>query len=183
MLKRSSGTKDGTVREWRVLSEYESGRAQIAIEWVSRAQKPIVEVGGRPIKGCDFQALAADLNFCIRQSGESVRGFVMPDRAPGYCCYGFFRYAWALNALQLVWTTRRAPRGPYHSLWLQGLLFGYGAEAIQRFISSASSVPEPNSHWHPCNAPIRLCKVEICGSLVQLARLRSNRSGKYQTFG
>ena len=35
---------------FRELTEYECGRAQIAIEWVARSQKPVAEIGGRPIK-------------------------------------------------------------------------------------------------------------------------------------
>ena len=82
---------------YRALSEYECGRAQIAIEWVARSQKPIVEIGGRPISECDIEAIAFDLNKCIEESGEPVRGFIIPDRMPGYCCYGFYRYGWAIE--------------------------------------------------------------------------------------
>lgn len=122
-----------------MLSDYERGRAQLAIEWVARAQKPIVEVGGRPLDGCDLTALAGALDQCIFESGEDVRGFVIPDKTPGYCCYGFYRYGWALEALLSVWGP---DADPPHREWLYGLLFGYDAQAIERFVRSSSSGPE-----------------------------------------
>jgi hypothetical protein len=70
-------------------TEYECGRAQVAIEWVARAQKPIAEIGSRPVEGCDLFGLVRDLNRCVVRSGEDVRAFLMPARAPGYCSYGF----------------------------------------------------------------------------------------------
>jgi hypothetical protein len=109
------------------LTEYECGRAQVAIEWVARSQKPIVEIGGRPSNECDLVALAADLNRCITHSGESVRGFIIPDKLSAYCCYGFYRYPWAVEALLDVWKIERAPEST-RSLWRQGLVFGYSPE-------------------------------------------------------
>ena len=82
-----------------VFSEYECGRAQMAIEWVARSQKPIVEIGGCPVGATNLQDLAHDLNRCITLSRESVRAFVIPDRIRGFCCYGFYRYPWAIKAL------------------------------------------------------------------------------------
>jgi len=112
----------------------------MAIEWVARAQKPIVEIGGRRVKGCDLLGLAADLNSCIARSGERVHGFVMVDKMPGYCCYGFYRYPWAMKALLYVYggERQRSPADPCRLLWLKGLVFGYSPEAIQSFILSAS---------------------------------------------
>lgn len=150
-----------------MLSEYECGRAQMAIEWVARAQKPIVEIGGCPVAGCDLRALAHDLNRCIARSGESVRAFVMPDEIPGYCCYGFYRYPWAIRALLFVWSGRDKPVSPWHSLWLQGLVFGYSSDAIQRFSSSASAAQGSSPNWHQRteDRPVcrRLGRVEIYG--------------------
>jgi len=169
----------------RVLTEFEAGRAQMAIEWVARARKPVAEIGGCLVKRCNLLALAHDLNLCIASSGEHVRAFVMPDRMPGYCFYGFYRYPWAVNALLKVWHGRPLG-GQYDSLWLQGLVFGYSPDAIQRFISSALREPATNSHLARHNGrpqrPYRLClhKVEIHGPLVRLVRRRSNRNGRYR---
>jgi hypothetical protein len=160
---------------FRVLSEYECGRAQMAIEWVARAQKPIVEIGGCQIKGCDILALAHDLSRCIARSGESVRAFVMPDGIMGYCCYGFYRCPWAINAMLRIWSGH-TPTGRYDSLWLRGLLFGYSRDAIQAFMSSASCVPESNLPRFPCSRCVRLRRVEIYGSLARLVRRHSNRT-------
>ena len=165
---------------FRVLTEYECGRAQIAIEWVARAQKPIVEIGGCPVKGCDLLALAHDLNRCITRSGESVTTFIMPDRMPGYCCYGFYRYRWAIDAMLTIWGAARWPRESARWLWLQGLLFGYGADAIQRFISSASCAQASNSRCCHRSQSYLHRRVEIYGSLARLVRRRNNRSGKCQ---
>jgi hypothetical protein len=164
----------------RALTEYECGRAQMAIEWVARSQKPIVEIGGRPVKGCDFVGIAADLNRCIADSGEAVRGFVMPDRALGYCCYGFYRYPWAIAALLCVWGGWRDWRKPRHSLWIQGLLFGYSADAIQRFMSSASGERESTQRFVRRSEFVRLRKVEIYGTPARLVQRRNNLNGRFQ---
>jgi hypothetical protein len=166
------------------ISEYERGRALMAIEWVARGQKPIVEVGGYPIKACDFAALARDLNDCIARSGEPVMGFIIPDRMRDYCCYGFYRYPWAMRALLETWKAPRWPPDSRRWLWLQGLLFGYSADAIQRFISSASGGSGSNSPAHRRKAgrayPGRVClrKVEIYGPLARLVRRRNIPNGK-----
>ena len=171
------------VEGFRILTEYECGRAQMAIEWVARSQKPIVEIGGRPVKDCDLQALSQDLNRCIAVSGESVQAFVMPDKVPGYCCYGFYCYPWAIQALLYAWGIERAHNKAARSLWLQGLVFGYSPAAIQRFISSASGAQESSLRSRQCSAFVRYRRVEIYGTLARLFRLGSNRNGKSRKPG
>ncbi len=127
---------------FHILTEYERGRAQIAIEWVARSQKPIVEIGGRSLKNCDLNALAEDLNLCIAQSGEVVLGFVIPFGITDYCCYGFYRERWAIKALLSVQDNESLSLNPQNRAWVQGLLFGYSPDAIQRFISSSSLIQE-----------------------------------------
>lgn len=114
----------------KVFTDYEHGRAQMAIEWVARGGKPIVEIGSRPIDGLDVSALAADLNVCVSTSGESVRAFIAPDIVEGYCVYGFYQFEWAVEALLMQRT--EAPD------WLLGSLFGYSPEAIDRFRCASS---------------------------------------------
>jgi len=165
------------LNEFRILTEYEYSRAQIAIEWIARAEKPIAEIGGRPIKGCDFQALIYDLNRCISLSGERVRAFVMPDKARGFCCYGFYRYRWAVEALLFLWGEKSGPFRS-HSLWMQGLIFGYSPGAIEKFILSASGAQESKLHCDPCTDLYRRRRVEIYGTLALLVRRRNNRNGR-----
>jgi hypothetical protein len=173
-MKGGTGLLDG----FRTLTEYECGRAQMAIEWVARAQKPVVEIGGRPIQGCDLKAVACDLNRCIDESGEDVRGFMIPDRMPGFCCYGFYRYPWAIEALLFAWKGWQAASEARQSLWLQGLVFGYSPDAIHRFISSASCGQESSSRSRPCSQICRRRKVEIYGRLALIVRRRSNRNDR-----
>jgi hypothetical protein len=168
---------------FRILTEYECGRAQMAIEWVSRSQKPIVEIGGRALNDCDLRALAHDLNRCIATSGESVRAFVIPDKTPGYCCYGFYRHPWAIKALLFAWGIEREDHNREHqSLWLQGLVFGYSPDAIQRFMSSASGARASNSRSCQRSEFSRYRKVEIYGIPVSPARRHNSQSGKSRTF-
>ena len=162
------------------LTEYERGRAQLAIEWVARSEKPIVEIGGRPISACDVRCLARDLDECIASSRESVRAFIMPDRMPGYCCYGFYRHPWAINAMLETWGAGRWPADPARWIWLQGLLFGYSADAIQRFMSSASCERASSSRSSPHSESYRLRRVEIYGIPEQRARRHNNPNGKSQ---
>jgi hypothetical protein len=169
---------DDLVSSCRVLTEYECGRAQIAIEWVARGQKPIAEIGGRPITDCDISALACDLDGLICKSGESVFGFLAPEGADR-CMYGFYKYPWAIGALLHVLGIERAPEGARQSSWLQGLVFGYSPSAIQEFISSGCAGPESNSHPSPYN----LGKVGIYGTLAPLVRRRNNQSDRFQKSG
>ena len=167
------------VSSFVVLTEYECGRAQMAIEWVARSQKPVVEIGGRPSNDRELFALAADLNQCIARSGETVIGFIIPDKLRDYCCYGFYRYPWAIEALLDVWEIERAPEDT-RSLWRQGLLFGYSPEAIQTFISSASCERESKSRSRRHIETFRLCKVEIYGQLALLAQRHNSLSDRCQ---
>ena len=131
---------------FKILTEYERGRAQIAIEWVARAQKPIVEIGGRSLKNCDLNALAEDLNLCIAESGEVVKGFVIPFGTTDYCCYGFYCESWAIKALLSVQENESLSLNPQNRAWIQGLLFGYSPDAIQRFISASSLIQASREH-------------------------------------
>lgn len=142
----------------------------MAIEWVARAQKPIVEIGGRPIPGCDLLALVNELDMLIEASGESVLAFIAPDKFVDYCCYGFYKYPWAIEAFLDVWGIERAPDGARQSLWLQGLVFGYTPLAIQEFIWSACGAQETSSHLDPCSSLSHRCRVGIYGSLAAYLR-------------
>ena len=168
---------------FRLLSEYECGRAQIAIEWVARAQKPVVEIGGRPETECDLRALAHDLNRCIARSGETVRAFVIPDGTPRYCCYGFYRYPWAVEAMIFAWGKNARRPNSRQWAWIQGLIFGYSPDAIQRFISSASVSRGSMSHQPRHTEFHRVClgRVEIYGPLALNVQRRNNQNGKRRT--
>ena len=162
-----------------MLTEYECGRAQVAIESVARSEKPITEIGGRLVKDCDLLALARDLNLCVRLSGESVRAFIAPDRMAGFCCYGFYRYPWAMQAFLSVWQSGvRLRPSPQLSIWIQGLLFGYGPCAVQSFISSASFGRVSKSRRYRDKHTVRRYRVEIYGSLVQHVLRRNNRNDR-----
>jgi len=149
---------------FKALTEYECGRAQIAIEWVARSQKPIVEIGGAPISHCDLEGLAHDLDRCIELSGETVRAFIAPSGGK-FCCYGFYKFPWAIDALLYAWGIRRVPQNTRRTLWLQGLVFGYSPSAIQDFINaqSASRGPNSKSRSHRRSGTDRQCRVGIYG--------------------
>ena len=153
----------------------------MAIEWVARSQKPIVEIGGCPVNG-HIRALAHDLNRCIAMSGESVQAFVIPDGLRGYCCYGFYRYPWTIEALIFIWGTRPVRIDSRHLEWIHGLVFGYSPDAIQSFMSSASSARASKSHSPQHTESRRVClgRVGIYGYLASSVRPRSSRSDKRQ---
>jgi hypothetical protein len=60
-----------------------------------------------------------------------------------------------------------------------GLVFGYSADAIQRFILSAPGARASKSRGHPCMNVYRHRRVEIYGPLVQIVRRRNSRNGKF----
>lgn len=158
-----------------ILTEYERGTAQLAIEWVARSQKPIVEIGGRPVDGCDMRDLARDLNRCILQSRETVRAFIIPDKISGYCSYGFYRYPWAIKALLCLLAGNKTGLTRSDLLWMQGLVFGYSPDAIQRFMCASRVRASSSRHSH-----LKIRRVEIYGPLVSLVRGRSKWICKYQ---
>jgi hypothetical protein len=165
---------------FNILTEYECGRAMTSIEWVARSEKPIVEIGGRPIEGCSFSALADDLNRCISQSREEVRGFIIPDKMRGYCSYGFFKHRWAIDALLDLWGKRKSGlTRTRRLLWMQGLVFGYSPDAIQRFIESGS--PVPTAIEHQDHRTIR--RVEIYVPAESRVRARSRWNDRCQRHG
>jgi len=168
------GSEGALLDEFEFLTEYEIGRAQLAIEWVARAQKPIVEIGSRPISNSNLNLLDADLARCVAQSGENVHPFIVAENEQKYFSYGFYKYPWALDALQ--WITRSKRRSPDRRYfdWLGGLIFGYSPDAIQRFISSGSGKPTASLHLGHGS----LGKGENGDFPAPRALRRSNPSGK-----
>lgn len=125
--------------EWvpAVLSEYEVGRAIWAAEAVARSEKPVAEVGTRPVDSLD--ALEGDLRECLKlvHDSEDVRFWTRPA-GETRVRYGFYREAWALAALDFL---DRAELASTDRAWISGLLFGYRADAIQQFIDRSRPTP------------------------------------------
>jgi hypothetical protein len=115
-----------------VLSEYEAGRAVTMIEWVARSGKPIAELTSRRM--LDAAPLARDVDRCITLAHERVRGFLI-ETEPTVWIAGFYVQPWAIEAFAFL--LRNDPLDAYHRRWVSGLLFGYGAEPVQRFINDA----------------------------------------------
>jgi hypothetical protein len=115
----------------QALSAYEVGHALAAIEAVGRAQKPIAEVGQRTAERCHLEG---DLLECLRVVQEDgVKPFLL-ECGPRTWRFGFYREEWALDALVFL---DRAELEPVQRAWMSGLLFGYNASAIQRFITTS----------------------------------------------
>jgi hypothetical protein len=169
-----------TIDALAILTEYEAGHVITAVEWIARAGKPIMEIGGRIVHERDMEALAHDLNHCLTLAGEQdVRGFIMRERE-NWWLFGVYRYPWALAAF--LYLQSEAPRlHGIHAHWIRGLLFGYDAEAIQRFIVSASDEPGPMLGCDPYKYVRALGRVEIYDFVVSPAQLHNNLNGRYQT--
>ena len=169
------------VTDLAILTEYEAGRAITAIEWVARGNKPIVEIGSRMLPDADAEHLATDLYHCIEISGESeVRGFAIHD-AQGWWQFGFYRYDWAISAFLYLHNEEAPAIQGAHAHWVRGLLFGYNAESIQRFISSEFAEPTSIQTSLPCRNISRQCKVGIYDTRAPRVPLRSSPSGRYRT--
>jgi hypothetical protein len=120
-----------------VLTDYEAGCCSNAIESVFRLGKPIAEICERNINEEGIPALEADIRVCLEMAGHTeVKGFIRRiDEAR--VSYGFFAHPWAVEALEYL-DQRRSEIEPRHADWIQGLLFGYAADAIQRFMAARS---------------------------------------------
>jgi hypothetical protein len=88
-----------------------------------------------------------------------------------------------MKAMLCLWAKKQWPSGGFSWLWLQGLLFGYSADAIQRFISSESCEREPKRRSLPCNGFYRWRTVEMYGTPARLFLLRNTPNGKSRTRG
>lgn len=114
-----------------VLTEYEIGRAIWAAEIIAKSDKPITEVGSRAVASPD--ALMDDLRECLKLASEAadVRIWTRRTEDGKRLRYGFYREAWVLDALEFL---DRANLPDVDRAWINGLLFGYRSDAIQRFI-------------------------------------------------
>jgi hypothetical protein len=121
------------VADWTpsVLTEYEIGRAIWAAEIIAKSDKPVTEVGCRAI--VSREALANDLRECLKLASESDDVKIWTRAADGKRVrYGFYRDAWVVGALDFL---DRADLPDSDRAWINGLLFGYRSDAIQRFIN------------------------------------------------
>lgn len=115
-----------------VLTEYEIGRAVWAAEIVAKSDKPVTEVGCRAITSA--VAVVDDLCECLKLASEAADVKVWTRRSDrgDRIRYGFYRDAWVLGALEFL---DRADLPDVDRAWINGLLFGYRSDAIQRFIN------------------------------------------------
>jgi len=138
------------------ISPYDLARCHAAIESVERRDKPIAEVPIAVSVG-ELGCLVDDLIRCTKQS-ETGEVRVHVDYRYGVALVAFYRYEWCWAALEFV---KRGGCPPLALHWIQGLLFGYNPEAIDRFMRTARcSEPEPTSRPF-CNSGMvgtsRLC--------------------------
>jgi hypothetical protein len=120
-----------------VLTEYEIGRAIWAAEIIAKSDKPVTEVGCRAAAPA---ALEADLRECLKLASESADVKIWMRRSDGgkRLRYGFYREAWVVGALDFL---DRADLPETDRAWINGLLFGYRSDAIQRFIDRLAAAP------------------------------------------
>jgi hypothetical protein len=124
----------------RVLTDYELGQCDVAIEWVCRLGKPIADVGSRTLPtGATRADLEADLAERLANSSEVAGAYIIEEN-PGLWRFGFYSQPWALDALVSLFGEDRAI-SDFDRRWIAGLLFGYDAVAIQRFFGARSAEP------------------------------------------
>lgn len=122
------------------LSDYECGRCAAAIEAVGRRDKPIAEVCETSVPVSEIIKSLGELLLNYHQGNVDapidIHAFIYTLTADRFI-YGFFREPWTLRAYSIVrgnWElTYQDPE------WIQGLLFGYTPQAIQRFIDAATT--------------------------------------------
>lgn len=124
---------------FKILTEYEVGRAISYIEWVAGGDKPLAELGCR--KDIVSSDLQSDLDRCIEISGESVGAFIIPADA-NFWAYGFYIAPWTLDVLEFLLETTEV--NEYVTKCLTGLLFGYSPHAIQGFLDRPKGIGAVN---------------------------------------
>jgi hypothetical protein len=115
------------------LGEFVLGVALAGMRDVATGTKPIT-VG--EVRRSDRRALQ-ELLWCSGYGGTVRLAFRQADGEGnvGYCLWHF---AWAKKALDWLDRCGRDKLGDYHRHWVQGLLFGYGGEAIASFLARPS---------------------------------------------
>ena len=114
-----------------ILTEYEIGRAVWAAEIIAKSDKPVTEIGCRTIVSQD--KLIDDMRECLKLASEASDVKIWTRAAGGKRLrYGFYRDAWVVGALEFL---DRADLPDVDRAWINGLLFGYRSDAIQRFIN------------------------------------------------
>jgi hypothetical protein len=113
----------------KVLDEYMIGRAMAAIAEIALRGKPIAEVGG--VKASQEDVLH-DLNCCLEfhLTGNPVFPWALPVEG-GRVRFGFYGESWTIEALKFMSVIELSD---FHRSWIQGLLFGYRPDVIQKFI-------------------------------------------------
>lgn len=115
-----------------------------AIETVARLGKPLVEIG---LRNGDPADLEDDLKSCLAQVRDGTRVAPWIRQQGQYWRFGFYGEPWVLRALDFLDDPDLAPRDRH---WISGLLFGYSANAIQRFIeANRDRAAEPISSLSP----------------------------------
>jgi hypothetical protein len=114
-----------------VLTEYEIGRAVWAAEIIAKSDKPVTEIGCRTVTS--RETLIDDLRECLKLASEAADVKIWTRAADGKRLrYGFYRDEWVVGALDFL---DRADLPDVDRAWINGLLFGYRSDAIQRFIN------------------------------------------------
>jgi hypothetical protein len=160
-----------------ILTEYELGRSITGIEWVACGAKPIIEINSRKLPSERINQLARDVRHCLDLAGQRVvRGFIVRMNG-NWWSFGFYRYDWAINAFLYLQTKNPRIQG-VNAHWVRGLLFGYDAEAIERFSSSSRAGQDSNWQQPLCRSSPSLRRVGIYDPSALIVPRRSNRNGK-----
>ena len=126
--KRQTGWTTAT------MAAYMHGRAMSAIDQVAMLGKPIAQVGqDRATRGRKAQILQ-NLRACLglgRERDKNVLPWIRERN--GLLVYGYYHrsWSWVLELLNFV-SEADIPRPMYHAI--NGLLFGYRLEEIQKYI-------------------------------------------------
>jgi len=144
-----------------ILTDYEFGSLVSAIEWVGRGSKPVAEVCSQklpPAKICD---LKRDIRLALLLANEpNISGYIL-YRKNGWCEYGVYRFSWVMEALLFISRKNSAP-------WLQGLVFGYSPDAIERYCQEHGAIQSP----FDTSSTLEIVHARKAGSLIHNGNTR-----------
>jgi hypothetical protein len=118
--------------------DYWSARCLFAIESVSRTGKPVAEVGEMRCSRDEKSALEEFLRRRVEEFGDRDVNSYVRRTGPNRYAFGFFVFPWVRDAIRFIGSGGR-PLRESDRHWIQGLLFGYRPDAIQRFLRGAGS--------------------------------------------
>lgn len=116
------------------MTEFEAGTVYAALQTVALGSKPAASGWIRADSQDEFVRFVYGAGF-----SHLHVGFGSPQGNPAVIEWRVSRFAWGLRALEWLSAGGSQVLGDFHLHWIQGLLYGYSADEIDRYLATLAS--------------------------------------------